>query len=465
MAGLDAWIAEEEAVARRNMLAAISATHLVHRRPAFGQAIRPAKGSVLASPVSAHYDPDPDYFFHWQRDTAVILGALVALIDDGVVGADGHETIADIVRFTLLLDALDGRAIVADPAFGAGVAPEVRQYLRAREELSEVHGDRVRMEPRFNPDGTLDILGWGRPQIDGVAARALVLRDYGNRYGFSEGLRRLVDDDIDFTLSHAGMESVDIWEERLCADYYTRSVQAALLEGAARDAQEHGEPARAPAYKDAADRLAALLDSHWSPERACYRAASGEGMPGDRDIDFAVVFAALHSGRETGPHSIADPHIQASFATLADIFAEDYAINRDRQAPAMGRFRGDVYQSGGAYYFSTLAAAELFYRLAALAPEDGLAATPETARFLAQAGIAPEMDTRQTASALIARGDGFFETVRAFTPDDGALSEQFDQMDGRQTSAKHLTWSYAAFLTAAAARRRAVSTLLSESMG
>ncbi|MCW2309048.1 glycoside hydrolase family 15 protein [Rhodobium gokarnense] len=456
MAGLDAWIDGEEAVARRNMLAAISATHLVHRRPAFGQVVRPAKGSVLASPVSAYYDPDPDYFFHWQRDTAVILGALVALIDDGIFGKDGHETIADIVRFTLSLDALDGRAMAADPSFGEAAAPEVRQYLRSREELSEVHGDRVRMEPRFNPDGTLDILGWGRPQIDGVAARALVLRDYGNRHGFSQDLRRLVDADIDFTLRHASMESVDIWEERLCADYYTRSVQAALLGSAARDA---GDPARAEVFGEAANRLGTLLDAHWSPERACYRAAAGTGIPGDRDIDFAVVFAALHSGRTTGPHSIADPRIQASFATLADIFAEDYAINRGRPAPAMGRFRGDVYQSGGAYFFSTLAAAELFYRLSALAAEGGLTATSENARFFAQTGIEAVMGHRQVSDALIARGDGFLDTVKAFTPADGALSEQFDQDDGRQTSAKHLTWSYAAFLTAASARREATRSI------
>jgi glucoamylase len=43
--------------------------------------------------------------------------------------------------------------------------------------------------------------------------------------------------------------------------------------------------------------------------------------------------------------------------------------------------------------------------------------------------------------------------VRAFTPESGDLSEQFDQNNGAQTSVRHLAWSYAAFLTAVAARR------------
>ena len=46
--------------------------------------------------------------------------------------------------------------------------------------------------------------------------------------------------------------------------------------------------------------------------------------------------------------------------------------------------------------------------------------------------------------------------MRAFTPASGDLSEQFDRTTGAQTSAKHLAWSYAAFITAAASRTKAV---------
>jgi len=46
--------------------------------------------------------------------------------------------------------------------------------------------------------------------------------------------------------------------------------------------------------------------------------------------------------------------------------------------------------------------------------------------------------------------------VRTHTPEDGELSEQFDQNDGRQTSARQLAWSYAALISCATARRRAL---------
>ncbi len=100
--------------------------------------------------------------------------------------------------------------------------------------------------------------------------------------------------------------------------------------------------------------------------------------------------------------------------------------------------QGDVYYSGGAYYFSTLGAAQLCY-LAACRME------PAAAR------------------SWVRRGDAFLETVRAFTPASGDLSEQFDQKSGAPSSARHLTWSYAAFITATAARNRAVAGNLTKS--
>lgn len=450
---LDSWIAQETPIAVRNMLKSISAVDLVHHRREFGQQIRPVRGSILASPVSARYDPDPDYFFHWQRDAAVVLDAVIGLIGEGMPAEDGHRIVADVVAFTRGLDALDGRTIAGDPGYGATVPAESRQFLRSREELAGIHGDGIRMEPRFNPDGTLDIFDWGRPQLDGTALRALVLMRYARRFGSSPVLDALIEDDLDFSLRHAGRESFDIWEERNCADYYTRSVQQQTLAEAA--AGGRGGAEKTAAFEEAAERLLGLLDDHWSPDRNCYLSAAHAGAPTDRDVDVAVIFAALHSVRNGGRHSVCDPRVQATLATLARVFAGDYAINRAHPdaAPAMGRYRGDVYVSGGAFYFSTFGAAEFCYRLAGHAAENGLTATPENTEFLALTGLWPLPGDRQAqAAALMRSGDGFLETVRAFTPAAGDLSEQFDQTDGHPTSARHLAWSYAAFLTATAAR-------------
>src|SRR3546814_16110835 len=122
--------------------------------------------------------------------------------------------------------------------------------------------------------------------------------------------------------------------------------------------------------------------------------------------------------------------MQATLTRLENLFDTDYAINRGRpegRGPALGRYHGDVYYSGGAYYFSTLGAAEFCYRAA-------------------QVGI--------DAHDWIARGDAYLETVRAYTPASGELSAQFDQHDGRQTSASHLAWRYAALISCVHARRQ-----------
>ncbi len=125
--------------------------------------------------------------------------------------------------------------------------------------------------------------------------------------------------------------------------------------------------------------------------------------------------------------------MQSTLERLEASFDSAYPINENRSArlgPALGRYAGDVYFSGGAYYFSTLGAAEFCFRAAAAHQEQ--------------------------ASAWIGRGDAYLETVRRYTPENGELSEQFDQRTGAQTSARHLAWSYAAFISCLVARRAVV---------
>jgi len=125
--------------------------------------------------------------------------------------------------------------------------------------------------------------------------------------------------------------------------------------------------------------------------------------------------------------------MQATLARLDALFNAAYPINHGRAAglgAAMGRYAGDVYYSGGAYYFSTLGAAEFCFRAAAMGGD---------------------------ARHWLDRGDAYLATVRAYTPAGGDLSEQFDQRSGVQTSAKQLAWSHAAFISCVSARRSAAA--------
>ena len=59
-------------------------------------------------------------------------------------------------------------------------------------------------------------------------------------------------------------------------------------------------------------------------------------------------------------------------------------------------------------------------------------------------------------SALLADGDAYLRRVRHQTEADGQLSEQINRTTGKMSSARDLTWSYAAFLTALDSRGQAI---------
>jgi glucoamylase len=210
----------------------------------------------------------------------------------------------------------------------------------------------------------------------------------------------------------------------------------------------------------AAREILQSLDEHWNPEEGFYesRRDAVNPVPG-KGLDFAVILAIIHAARKEGAHSVQDPKVMATLARLEDLFSADYEINRNRPenlGPAMGRYTGDKYFSGGAYYFSTLGSAEFYYSLAeAVAAGADLQVAGVNSAFLAGLGITddgsahlPQKNHERHFEALLRRGDQFMATVAAYTPATGELSEQFDQATGAQTSAKSLAWSHAAFITA-----------------
>jgi glucoamylase len=439
---LEHWLGREYRHAATAMLRSISARDIVKQRPGFGQTVRPVAGSVVASPVCASWDPDPDYFFHWFRDSSLVIDAVRLLYEAGDLGAEALTHFTDFVRFSLSLKALDGRALLELPHWRLKVMPEFAQYLRG-DDLLLVSGDAVYADTRVNPDGTLDISRWSRPQHDGPPLRALtVLRWLRALQGSPiaketlADIERLVRTDLALTAVHWREPSLDIWEEELGQHYFTLRVSAAALRAGADWLDRGGEAAEAAALRAEAALVRETLDGFWLADESYYRSRTpSPGAAPTKMLDIAVILAAVHAGDGDDAHSARDPRMHATLAKLEQLFDRLYPINHERppeRAPAMGRYEGDVYFSGGAYYFSTLAAAEFCF-LAAAHAQSG-----ERARW-------------------IEHGDAFIETVRTFTPPSGDLSEQFDRRTGEQTSAKQLAWSYAGFISCVAARRAALS--------
>jgi glucoamylase len=435
--GLEPWLDRQYRYATTAMLESISPVGIVKTRPGFGQTVRPQKGAVVASPVLADWNPEPDYFFHWYRDSALVMEALRVLVNAGSVGPEGLNHFRDFVRFSLSLQKLDGRTLAAAPPWRENCATEFAQYLRSEADLAAVHGDAVLAETRVNADGTLDISNWPRPQHDGAPLRALAVlrweRDAQFDTDFGTDLAELVCADLAFTSRHWHEPSFDIWEEEQGLHYYTLCVSAAALEAGADWLERRGDWDAAQFHRAQGHAIRRTLDGFWLPEAGYFRSrilSSENRSP--KELDISSVLAAIHAAGEGIAHTVRDPRMQSTLARLEQLFDAAYPINHqrsERAAPAMGRYAGDVYFSGGAYYFSTLGAAEFCFRAAVQNADAGV---------------------------WIMRGDGFLETVRVFTPPGGDMSEQFDQRTGAQTSSRHLAWSYAAFITCVAARRLVV---------
>lgn len=402
---LDDWLERREAASAKAIAAAVSATNLSHARPGFGQVVVPAPGSVLASPENAHWDPEPDYFYHWARDAGVVMAVAPHLARADPMW---HTRFADYVRFSLAIATRPGPA---QNPFAATTRPDHAKFLRPDAELAALTGDALLGEPRVNADGTADFERWGRPQFDGPPLRALSLLAWDGP--LPPEAAPLLALDLDHALRHAARPSIGPWEEEpaaLCA--FTLLAQRAALR---RGADHLPAAPREAALKT----LEAALDALWSEPEQTLRAS--DLAPADGS-DAAIVLGALLDPFAP-TFGITDPRIVATAAHVTAWSRADYPIAAE--APLVGRWRRDVYFGGNPWLPTSLGFAEFHYLRAATDP------------------------------AAFAEGDTILTALAHHLPTAGPLPEQLDRTTGAPTSSRDLTWSHAALIAAATARRHA----------
>ena len=444
---LGTWITRQTTISAHHLSRAISASGLCRERVEFGQRVIPARGSVLASRVIANWDPEPDYFFHWVRDAAVAMRAvadLVKMVEDPAEQQACHQCFHDMVEFSL---AISREQLVKQPPadYRQRTQRNCRRFLRTQTRLNSLHGDKLLAEPRFNPDGSIDVLKWSRPQLDGPALRALAclayLADGGTR---TPQLLSLLQGDLEFTLRQAGRRSIGPWEE---PHEYSHHYHVALVQLGALVHGRQFAGANAMQWQRAERKLRAGLELHWSAQQQVFTAIRTtkrnnesnkmelEAVGAEQLVDAAILLAIMEADLPELPHSVLDPRAASTLAALEHAFSAAFPINHNRPqglAPALGRSLADNYFGGGAWYATTLGAAAFCYRHAVAEPG--------------------------TAAHWLARGDAWMATVRWMTPADGSMSEQVDRATKQPRSAQHLTWSYAAFVSAARLRTIAIES-------
>lgn len=407
------------------MRGACSATHLLRERQGFGWSVRPAPGSILASPRTASWDPEPDYFHHWIRDAAIVLKAVPLAIRADPDSRDFWlRFIKDFVTFSLAISDPKQRPPDMNPLRGTA-RPDHLEFLRPDAELRALSGDDWLSEPRFAPDGTVDPEQWSRPQDDGPALRACAMMAILQALPevSCPQAETLIARDLAYLLGVAGRPCIGPWEESPPRrSTFTLIAQwDALDRGFARYAK--------PAMRAGADRIAALMAQARDPDSGAWR-ESLEAKPGI--FDSATCLAILGAGRKHGPFALTAASTRATIDALETIFARLYPINIDQMPPAIGRFASDVYFDGNPWFPTTLGFAELHYLIAA------------------------ETHDRKAFD----KAEGWMHLLQRVAPrPPGPLPEQFDRKTGAPTSCLDLTWSAAAFLQAADAREMALQVM------
>lgn len=398
------------------------------------QAITARPGSLTAA---ARGGPgEPDYFFHWLRDSGIAMHALAGLCE-------------------------------SEPAEAGRFAAVLADFTRFSRDLQQGPSPNGLADTRFNMDGTLDILQWNRPQMDGPALRALALiraDALGAPALLAAPLKETIRADLGFVATHWREPGYDLWEENLGFDFHARVAQVGALHAGERWARAEGDAALAEACAAAEAGLRQALDTYWLPARGHYGFYGGGGAPGPQQaraneaFDAAIVTAAVHARLPDGRFSLADDRIMSSAAFAEDEFTRLYPINQRRGASdgvLYGRYDGDIYFGGNPWAFISLEFAEAFYRMAAMfvAPPAETAASRD---FLRRARARANGDLRR---GLALKGDDILRVVRRLTPPSGELPEQYDKNTGAPVSSASLSWSHAAFIAASDARAAAYAAI------
>ncbi|KAI8963374.1 carbohydrate-binding module family 20 protein [Daldinia sp. FL1419] len=432
---VDSFIATEEPIALEKLLSNIGSSG--------SNAQGASDGIVVASPSTS----DPDYFYTWTRDAALVFKAIIE-------------------RFT--------------NSYDASLQTQIQNYIIAQAKLQTVSNPSGSLsdgkglgEAKYNVDFTAYTDSWGRPQRDGPALRAIALISYskwlianGYTSTVTSNVWPVIKNDLTYVAQYWNQTGFDLWEEVNGSSFFTVAAQhRSLVEGSAL-AETLGTSH--DSYDAIAPHVLCFLQTFWSSSSG-YALANINVNNGRSAKDGNTILASIHNfdpalGCDAATFQPCSDKALSSHKVVVDSFRDIYGLNSGiptGSAIAVGRYPEDVYYNGNPWYLLTLAAAEQLYDALYVWQTTGSITVTSTSLPFFQdlvsdvaAGTYKAGTDTYTSiyNAVFLYADGFFNVVSQYAESNGALAEQYDRDNGTPLSAKDLTWSYASFLTAAARR-------------
>ncbi|KAI9034999.1 putative glucoamylase/glucan 1,4-alpha-glucosidase [Aspergillus affinis] len=456
---LDSWLARQIPYALDGVLNNLGADG--------AKSIGASPGSVVASPSKANPD--------CASPRALGLGLSLTCLDFYTWTRDAALTVRCLIDIAIATD-------------DATVHAAVQQYVSFQARLQSVSNPSGRLdsgglgEPKFHVDGSAFTGDWGRPQRDGPALRAVTLITYANwlighnHTSVAETIWPIIRNDLSYVSEYWNSTTFDLWEETLGSSFFTTSVQySSLILGSTLATRLNTS---CPNCVSQAPQTLCFLQSFWSPDNS--HIITNHNAPFRSGKDVNSILATIHTFDPLAPDCSdltfqpCSPRALANHKAVADAFRHLYPINWKipvNQPIALGRYPEDVYMGGQPWYLTTLAAAEHLYRAVGQWKRFGEVTVTDVSlgffRDVYDAGIKVDVYRRGDEVGSVYEGilravmhyaDEYLRIVQKYTPPNGALSEQFSRHDGLPISARDLTWSYAALLTATRARQDASSS-------
>lgn len=258
----------------------------------------------------------------------------------------------------------------------------------------------------------------------------------------------------------------DLWEEVSGSSFFTIANQhRALVQGSTLASSLGTSCAGCSAV---APQVLCFLQSFWSSSSG-YIVANINVNNGRTGKDTNTILSSISTfdpavGCDGATFQPCSDKALANHKIVTDSFRSVYKINSgiaEGTAVAVGRYPEDSYYNGNPWYLCTLAAAEQLYDALIVWKSQGyIQVTSTSLAFFKDLDSSITAGTYDSSSstyttlynAVYTYAEGYMNVVATYAASNGSLSEQFDKSTGAALSAYDLTWSYAAFLSAAARR-------------
>lgn len=431
-------------------------------------------GAVIASPSMPDNQFSQSYYYHWVRDGAIVMSSVCSLYENC------HDAEKKSFYRELIINYLD--------------------FVETIQSQPIKNNVNVLGEPKFNVDGTVWDEPWGRPQVGGACCQALVLakilriflkekdsKDIVHKI-YNHNFDSLLKANLEYCAKTWSEDSFNVWEELNGKHLSVNILQHTALLVGSLIAVRFLDPKAAFYYKEMANHITGVMRSHWKESLGYYfETLNAENALGG-GIDSSILMALCNI--QACP-IIDDEFLLTSYRSLGTIFyirnafENLYKINvehkmRGGKGLLIGRYVQDIYDGnqsiyGNPWFLCSAMLASAYYLLAhQLLDDKKILVNSLVMQFLSQITTLKFTENENIDKhhphffslihALLEEGDAILALIKKYSltyPDGSSmhLSEQIDRSTGLQVSARDLSWSYAAVLSALEERNKLVALL------